>query len=264
MWLFVCIWVVPHLPFWWSTFSSISKMVHGSLSASFDGLFGTVLNNVCVTSWIESFDVRGWRLLFKKYVFSCFVICPSICIKWISQFKIQGLTFNGVLCLVTQKKRVIEKRDCWSKKRNMTKERWRKLADERLCAFPCYSMIMYLELIEATVEASVSEEVVLGVWVCAVPSEATFSAWTGVDLCAISGTSVTSGSFPQYDLQSNLTKAAHTDSGRWRTVLSCLKHLVFGDFLKACRLCNWNASQNTLRSLTAFTPSRAKRHWLNS
>ena len=35
-WLFVCIWVVAHLPFWWSTFSSVSKMVLAK--CKFDGL----------------------------------------------------------------------------------------------------------------------------------------------------------------------------------------------------------------------------------
>lgn len=68
------------------------------------------------------------------------------------------------------------------------------------------------------------------VWVCAAfPSEATFSAWTDMDFCAIWGTSVTSGSFPQYDLQSCLKVCTNT-STLWPAI-HC--SFVFGVFLKA-------------------------------
>ena len=144
--------------------------------------FGTVLNNVCVTSWIESCDGRGWP--------------PRL----ISRFEIQGHTV-GLTANVSRTDFEMAKRTVTQKKS--------KLKEERLCTF----------------HWSHWRRVVL--LVSAVPSDATFSACTGVDLCTIQDTSVTSCSFPQYDL----TKSEHTQfffaSCVWRfpCLPSANKHL---------------------------------------
>lgn len=84
-------------------------------------------------------------------------------------------------------------------------------------------------------------EVVLVVWVCAVPSEAAFSAWTGVGICAIPGTSVTGGSFPQYVQPYKVCTHTYADT-LWPTT----HHSVL---LKASFMWNFPIS------LQAFLPS---------
>lgn len=86
---------------------------------------------------------------------------------------------------------------------------------------------------------------VMLVWACAAfPSEATFSAWTGMDFCAIWGTSVTSGSFPQYDLSPAL-KCAHTLP---HSVPAIHCSFVFGVLLKASCLFSFPISDPLLHS----------------